>query len=662
MSLRVSRKAGLVGVTLLAFSGAALMGGEASALTLTEDYTLEGDVTDGIVVEADTSVTLNLNGHSVTNTTAGMAAIINRGTLTITGTGSVSTDQATTAAVTNYPDATLTISGGSYTSAKWYIIRNYGAMTINEGVTITANDATESNASMVTNGWYGSVDQNNGSGITAGSGEAEPSLTINGGDFTAGLTNCSVIKNDDFSHLVINGGNFAQPRGSAEDCDSVILNWNEAEIKGGTFFSENGPVVSNGAYAAAEDKGRITISGGTFTIGENGTVLGYGLNGNGTGEMTITGGTFSTSVYPMPVNPNAANDGKYYDILVKGGTYGTAFSEAGEALIAEGYGVYRRGEGVYQVLADDVAPTALTAVNLSTSAVTVAINEEKAVTISYNEGFNLDEIDTDPELTYVTYKSGDEEAAWIGFDGEYVDDDEYVFDYNSLYVYGSQAGEVVYTVTITDKAGNSISKDITVTVEDALKVGGDAVLVDDMPVYFVIAEFETPVEGATAVEVTGEEMTEELQALDENLQFVFDVKAVDEDGNPVEVSGNKVKLSIEGPEEQFGDFDYYQIVYIKDGVIVEYIDPISNKECNDGWCSISFETSHFSTYGVLASNEEFAAAEDRNALLAPETGAFTANGGSSMDYRGLIATVVAMTVMMIVMEIATYRKRQNTRE
>ena len=658
MSLRVSRKVGLAGFAMLAFSGAALMGGKASALTLTADtVVLEEDVTDGIVVEAGNTVTLDLNGHSVTNTATGMAAIINRGVLTVTGEGSVSTDQNNTAAVTNYPDATLTLSGGSYASDKWYIVRNYGAMTINDGVTVTANEQTVSNASMVTNGWYGGVDQNNGAGITANSGSAEPTLTINGGTFTAGLSNCSVIKNDDYSNLVINVGSFSQPRGSLVDCDAVILNWNVAEIKGGTFFSENGPVIANGTYADPADKGLLTISGGTFTTGANGTVLGYGSNGNGTGALTVTGGTFSTALSPMPVNPNAANDGKYYTISITGGTYGTSFSEAGAELIAEGYGAYKRDGDVYVVLSDADAPKALTAVNLSETSVTVALGEEKYIAVSYNEGFLNSEIDGDVLATTVSYKSGTENAAYVGFEVTW-EDSERISDYDSIYVYGNQVGTAVYTVKVTDKQGNVATKDITVVVEDALS--SDYGYDEEAGVEAGVT-FETPVEGGRTVEVTGETLTDELQALDDDLKVVLDITVKDEDGNTIEVADNEITVWVGINKELVGDATKFQIVYIKDGKILEYFDPTEISDDGWGWI-ISFKTTHLSQYGILASTTEFESAEDRNALIAPDTGVFTAGDGSSMDYRGLIATVVAMTTMVVVMEIATYRKNQTARK
>ena len=310
-------------------------------LTLVEDTVLTDNVTGGILIEAGKNVTLDLNGYSVTNDNTSKAAIINKGTLTIKGTGNVSSSQPSTAAVTNYPDAMMTIEGGEYTSDQWYIIRNYGTMIIEDGTKVVAHESNTNKASMVTNGWYGDSDRNNGDSIEANSGESEPQLIISGGEFTAGLRNCSVIKNDDYSNLVIDGGKFTQPKGSLADCDSVILNWNVAEINDGEFYSENGPVISNGAYTGISDKGQITITGGTYTIGKNGSILGYGNGGNSTGLMTISGGVFAQGVSATPTNPSSAESGKFYEIKISGGVFGT---EPSSELIAEGKTTYKIGD------------------------------------------------------------------------------------------------------------------------------------------------------------------------------------------------------------------------------------------------------------------------------------------------------------------------------
>lgn len=325
-------KLGIAGFAVAMLSGVALLNGTASALTLTEDTTLEEDVTDGIVVEAGSTVTLNLNNHEVTNNASGKAAIINKGTLVITGDGTVSTEQSSTAAVTNYPGATITINGGTYTSSKWYIIRNYGQMTIGSAVNVTSYGKNQGNASMITNGWYnsGTGDSNNGEYIKITEETVSPNLVIEGGTYTAGLSNCSVVKNDEFGTLTINNGNFTQPQGTKEDCDTVILNWNEATINGGEFYSENGKVFSNNSYGVY-GKGAATITGGTFTTGANGVLLGFGLDGGNSGTLHVSGGTFD----------GALIQGIAYTIEVTGGTYGAALNQD---LIGEGYSQYQNGD------------------------------------------------------------------------------------------------------------------------------------------------------------------------------------------------------------------------------------------------------------------------------------------------------------------------------
>ena len=325
-------KLGIAGFAVAMLSGVALLNGTASALTLTEDTTLEEDVTDGIVVEAGSTVTLNLNNHEVTNDGTKQAAIINKGTLTIVGDGTVSTEQGGTAAVTNYPGATIIINGGTYTSSKWYIIRNYGQMTIGSAVNVTSYGENQGNASMITNGWYnsGTGDSNNGEYIKITEETVSPNLVIEGGTYTAGLSNCSVVKNDEFGTLTINNGNFTQPQGTKEDCDTVILNWNEATINGGEFYSENGKVFSNNSYGVY-GKGAATITGGTFTTGDNGVLLGFGLDGGNSGTLHVSGGTFDGALIQGPA----------YTIEVTGGTYGAALNQD---LIGEGYSQYQNGD------------------------------------------------------------------------------------------------------------------------------------------------------------------------------------------------------------------------------------------------------------------------------------------------------------------------------
>lgn len=178
-------------------------------------YALEDYDFGTIVIEKNQVLTLNLNGHTLTNTD-GRHTIENHGTLTIEGNGTVDNISHGHAAIYNYPEGTVILNGGTYTRSKeagsdantsggnsWYTIKNYGTMTINDGVTV--NQGAEGNgkySSLIANGWY-DISK------SPANNEPEPingqtaKLTINGGNLSGGLW---VVKNDDNGETIINGG------------------------------------------------------------------------------------------------------------------------------------------------------------------------------------------------------------------------------------------------------------------------------------------------------------------------------------------------------------------------------------------------------------------------------------------------------------------------
>ena len=121
----------LATIMLLAMTGIVKASGLPQAqdgvITLTEDVTLEEDVTTKIVVPSGKTVTLDLNGHTITATSK-QVAIINEGNLTIKGEGNVIADG--NYAVLNHGEL-LTINGGNYSK--------------------TDPKATQS---LISNGWY----------------------------------------------------------------------------------------------------------------------------------------------------------------------------------------------------------------------------------------------------------------------------------------------------------------------------------------------------------------------------------------------------------------------------------------------------------------------------------------------------------------------------
>ena len=267
---------------------------------------LGANITASITIAAGKDVTLNLNGHTLTNTD-GQHTITNNGTLTITGTGTVDNVSHARAAIVN--NGTATLNGGTYTRSKenpennaedaggnsfYTILSDNGAkMTINEGVTVTN---VGNFSSMIRNG-----------------GTSASTLIINGGTFSGGL---NAIKNDEAGVLTINGGDFSNTS------QFVVMNWHKTTINGGSFkaLSSADAVLFTAKYAENKAVGELTIKNGTFERaadtqkmlevtykGENGKVL-Y------TGTAAIYSGVFAgdVSAYATEGTAVASLKGVYY--------------------------------------------------------------------------------------------------------------------------------------------------------------------------------------------------------------------------------------------------------------------------------------------------------------------------------------------------------------
>ena len=241
----------------------------ADAVTAADNatVTLLKDVTANVTIPADKTITLNLNGMTLTNVDD--HTILNNGNLTITGTGRV--DNISHAKGALYNKGTVVINGGTFDRSQengmnkgesgqnsWYTIKNVGTMTINDGATVQTagnNAALGKFSSLVSNGYYNTNDYNTNKGLE------QPILTIDGGTFRGGL---NTIKNDDRARLTINGGTFSNYY------QAVVQNHNIAEITGGTFTAaSDANTETYGIYncgcGADIDLGTLTVSGGTFT-------------------------------------------------------------------------------------------------------------------------------------------------------------------------------------------------------------------------------------------------------------------------------------------------------------------------------------------------------------------------------------------------------------
>ena len=250
--------------------------------------TLLANVTEDVTVPAGKNVTLDLNGHNITNKSGHTITVGNDGELNISdsvGTGVVDNTSHGKAAI--YNEGEVTLNGGTFERSaekgtyspygnggnSWYTIANYGTMEINTGVTVK-------NA-----GGYSSMIRNGGD-VTA-----DCNLTIKGGNFTGGV---NTVKNDSFGVLTINGGNFSNT------AQYVIMNWNKAEITAGTFqtLDTASAVLFTSAYGGdANTVGKLTISGGEFKhASDTQEMIVDHYDASNSGTAAVTGGKFDADI------------------------------------------------------------------------------------------------------------------------------------------------------------------------------------------------------------------------------------------------------------------------------------------------------------------------------------------------------------------------------
>ena len=267
-------------------------------------YIVNGEVTltgGALTVKSGATVTLELAAGSKLTNKDGSHTIINNGTLTITGTGTVDNVSNGCAALYNAPGAVATLNGGTFDRSheagaskdnnggnSYYTIKNFGTITVNPGVTVqqdgTANGGTTGKySSLFANGWYDIS--------TAGQSGKEPAhssdavLVINGGTFKGGL---NTVKNDDAGKLTINDGTFTNI------AQHAVFNVNEATIKGGNYtMSGDDSVLYNRKYDDANDKGQMTIENGVFKAKDGVSAIKIADENS---KPSVTGGTFSSDV------------------------------------------------------------------------------------------------------------------------------------------------------------------------------------------------------------------------------------------------------------------------------------------------------------------------------------------------------------------------------
>ncbi len=285
---------------------------------------LLSDVKEDVSIEKGQTITLDLNGYTLTN--VGAHTIINEGVLTVVDNSAEkdgTVDNITHAKAAFYNYGTAYLKGGIFTRSleagtcepdsgngnSFYTIKNSGKLYIEEETTVTTRMEINSDgvmtggfSSLISNGYNSQTDFDDY--VVKGMGQEFPELFINGGTISGGL---NTIKNGNYGILSINGGELKN------SVQNVLLNWNETTITGGTFTAEgdNVAAVITGGKVGSEDAcGTTTISGGTF----NGAIAAVAEYAE-TIDYTVSGGEFKEAFNPDYVSDSAllypADNGKY---------------------------------------------------------------------------------------------------------------------------------------------------------------------------------------------------------------------------------------------------------------------------------------------------------------------------------------------------------------
>lgn len=288
-----------------------------------DTVTLLTDITEDVVINKN--ITFDLGGKTITNTGAGKA------TLTVAS------------------GATATVKNGSIVGgASYYNIQNNGTAIL-EGITATAGNT---GSSMIDN-WG--------------------TLTITSGTYTGGL---NVVKSEEVSTLVINGGDFTLDYSVSNAYNAVIFVYGDTTINGGTFTQSlttagkwaHPQVVATGVVEGYTAITRVT--GGKFTNKKSGEAIFRGVGKATSDNFEVSGGSFNKSI----------GDGYCADGFIPtknaDGTYG----------VKEGKYVAKIGSTKYETFEDAVkAASRKTITLLDDISLSSTVTVNKKVTIDLNQ-------------------------------------------------------------------------------------------------------------------------------------------------------------------------------------------------------------------------------------------------------------------------------------
>lgn len=287
-----------------------------------ETVTLLTDATEDATIAAGKNITLDLGGKTLTNTNAGKA------TLTIA------------------KGATATVKNGSIVGGTgYYTIDSYGTATLKD-VTATAGNT---DSSMIRN---------------------DGTLTIESGSYSGGL---NVVKSEEDSTLIINGGKYELSHAVKYSYTAVILVYGNTTITDGEFVCSattpnwaNPKVVMTGEVAGHPSFTKIT--GGSFVNKYSGGGIFHGYTPATSDNFEVSGGTFNKSI-----SEGYCADG-FIPTKNADGTYG----------VKEGHYVAQIGSKKYETLADAIRLAA------KGKTITLLTDVEQNTQLTINKNITLD--------------------------------------------------------------------------------------------------------------------------------------------------------------------------------------------------------------------------------------------------------------------------------
>ncbi|MBQ0045930.1 MAG: hypothetical protein KBT33_00260 [Prevotellaceae bacterium] len=240
--------------------------GDATTITLASDVTSNLTVTGG-------KVKLALEDHNIRNNESQNTVTVNTGAeLTISGTGNITNNNASFAAVEN--NGTTTLSGGTIETVK----STGGTLTVDGGAKVTT--LTAGGGATYING--GSVANLNGTGtVTLLGDNLEMDLTVTGGSVTLDLNGKDMnranktVKVNQEAALTVKDSSTGGTVGNIE-------NYGTTTVESGTVtaLTSSGNVVFSGGKVTT-----LTAEGGTVTVNNSGITT---LNANSGSEVTVT--------------------------------------------------------------------------------------------------------------------------------------------------------------------------------------------------------------------------------------------------------------------------------------------------------------------------------------------------------------------------------------